>query len=249
MLFRVPHDHLARVRIPQHACHLMDADIWGVVARRVGSEAFLRRALPLLLAWLERGVQTETDGTPRCRATKTPSAAVAAEQVAEEGADDTAAPRVREEGQRGGVTLAPERVPPRSRASGEVTTSEGSAQAKMSSWDASGGRGDDGVGEPDMSVEGGEDLSASRVQVAASACVSQDVFECLGERHEQRSSTTFREVERAGLIDKGATVERLDVETISLQAHGDGARRMSTVVSAWRRGDVLYCLDNHDRSA
>ncbi|CAN0007406.1 unnamed protein product, partial [Ectocarpus sp. 12 AP-2014] len=31
-----------------------------------------------------------------------------------------------------------------------------------------------------MSVEGGEDFSASRVQVAASACVSQDIFECLG---------------------------------------------------------------------
>lgn len=52
---------LRRIQSPERASRLVDLNIWGTLARRIGNEAFLRHAFPLLLTWLERGV-VEVDG-------------------------------------------------------------------------------------------------------------------------------------------------------------------------------------------
>lgn len=53
---------VVRIRSPKLASRLMDSNIWGVLARRIGNGPFLRHAFPLLVAWLERGVVEEEAG-------------------------------------------------------------------------------------------------------------------------------------------------------------------------------------------
>lgn len=114
----------------------MEAELWGVLARRFGNGPFLRHAFPLLLAWLDLGVNGDISG--------------------------------------GGKGNA-----------GDFLGAAGATQATVSSVNENsgqlrgifGGRGDGDV----MATTASDEDAAARVQVAAAASISKEVYESLGE--------------------------------------------------------------------
>lgn len=136
----------------------MDSNIWGVIAHRVGNQSFLRHVFPLLLGWLEQGVETDicvgNDRHPRCVV-----------QSALRQSDEAG---VEEETQH--ATAA---SPRSGRPSAATPISGNVGQAEQPS-----ARGIDGLDER----EGGGLTAASRVQAAAAASVSSEIFGRLGER-------------------------------------------------------------------
>ncbi|CAM9221484.1 unnamed protein product, partial [Scytosiphon promiscuus] len=100
---------LERVRSPEHACRLMNSDVWGVLARRIATETFLRRVFPLLLAWLEQGVGVHDDGEKEtsccCDGLKTVSTRAsggeAEDQAGEEGIEEEQGAQKQEQEQDG----------------------------------------------------------------------------------------------------------------------------------------------------
>ena len=147
-----------RVKSSERANRLMDCNIWGVIARRVGNESFLRHVFPLLLGWLEQGVeQTDiragNDGHQRCAVQS------ALREPDEPGFEER--------------TQQATAVSPRSgRPSAAAPTIRNVGQTEQPSPGGICG----------FDERGGQGLTAaSRVQVAAAASVSKEVFGCLGE--------------------------------------------------------------------
>lgn len=129
----------------------MDSNIWGIIARRVGSESFLRHVFPLLLEWLEHGVGQETEtcvGNDRRQGYVVQSAL-------------------------------------RQEAGIEKDTHQGTQSGRPSAAAPMSGN----VGQAEQPSPGGTDgfvggrglTAASRVQVAAAASVSKEIFGRLGE--------------------------------------------------------------------
>lgn len=183
------------------ACRLMDSHVWGVLARRMGNEAFLRHAFPLLLVWLERGVE-EADAddvhlhpgnghtsTTRRQAGKGASGATSHDTQKARGDDETrpatsvsvsasVSVSSRRSGTPGGA-VAP-------------TTSGRVGGADRAPSPGKGGAfrgpgGGDGGGAGMTRTGGADSAAASRVQTAAAAAISLEVFECLGERESNKS--------------------------------------------------------------
>lgn len=150
-----------RVQSSDRAGRLMDSNIWGVIARRVGNESFLRHVFPLLLGWLERGLEAETDacvGSERHQFCRVHAAAL--RQSEQAGIEEETQPATAVSPRNG----RPSAVAP---TNGKVGQAEQPSPGRRNAFDE---RADGGL------------TAASRVQVAAAASVSKEIFRCLGER-------------------------------------------------------------------
>lgn len=179
-----------RINSPERACRLMDSNIWGVLARRIGNEAFLRQVFPLLLAWLERGVEDPDadvrlgNTNHRCCAVQAAAPLRQAEETTSGGTSQNTQQVRSGDETRPATTVT---VSSRSDTSGVVTPTNGSVgradrAPSPENRDAFQGLEIGGGGGVEVTRMDGADSAASGVQVAAAASISLEVFECLGKK-------------------------------------------------------------------